>query len=51
MLSNTALRTLSLENVAAGRHVLRVRALDPGFILDRLELAFDGAPQFYGRPE
>jgi len=51
VLSNTALRTLSLENVAAGRHVLRVRALDPGFVLDRLELAFDGAPQFYGRPE
>jgi len=51
VLSNTVLRTLSLENVAAGRHVLRVRALDPGFVLDRLELAFDGAPQFYGRPE
>lgn len=50
VLSNTAVRKLVRENVGSGRHELRVRALDPGFILDRFELSFDGAPAFYGRP-
>jgi len=25
-------------------------ALDPGVILDRIEISFDGAPTYYGRP-
>ncbi len=51
VLGNAALRTVVLDNLDAGRHVLRIRALDPGFVLDRVELSFDGAPTFYGRPE
>jgi hypothetical protein len=51
VLSNTAVRTVAVDNLAAGRHALKIRALDPGFVLDRLELSFDGAPTFYGKPE
>lgn len=50
VLSNTAVRTLTLPALAAGSHRLRVHALDPGFILDRIEVLFDGAPVYYGRP-
>jgi hypothetical protein len=31
-----------------GAHTLTIYALDPGFILDRLEIAFDEAPRAYG---
>ncbi len=50
VLSNTAVRTLTLPALAAGPHRLRVYALDPGFILDRIEVALNGAPLFYGKP-
>lgn len=49
VLSNTAVRTVA-RDLSVGRHELKVRALDPGFILDRIELSFDGAPAYYGRP-
>jgi hypothetical protein len=49
VLSNTAVRAQVQELLAAGRHVLQLHALDPGVVLDRLELSFDGAPRFYGR--
>jgi hypothetical protein len=50
VLSNTAVREQVLDALAPGRHRLDIRALDPGFILDRIEIDFDGAPAFYGRP-
>jgi hypothetical protein len=34
----------------AGAHRIEVYALDPGFVLDRLDLRLDGAPDFYGAP-
>lgn len=50
VLSNTAVREQVHTDVSAGRHKLKIRALDPGFVLDRVELSFDGAPAFYGKP-
>jgi hypothetical protein len=50
VLSNTAVREQVHADVSAGRHTLEIRALDPGFVLDRVELSFDGAPKFYGKP-
>jgi Glycosyl hydrolase family 115/Gylcosyl hydrolase family 115 C-terminal domain len=50
VLSNTAVRTLPLPALQPGRHALRVQALDPGFVLDRIEIVFDGAPAYYGAP-
>ncbi|MRV70318.1 hypothetical protein GJ700_01100 [Duganella sp. FT92W] len=49
-LSNSAVRVHELRALAPGRHRLTVVALDPGVILDRIEVAFDGAPQYYGKP-
>ncbi|MEO7496714.1 MAG: glycosyl hydrolase 115 family protein [Massilia sp.] len=48
VLSNTAKRSIALAQLAAGRHTLQVYALDPGFILDRIEVASEGAPTYYG---
>ena len=50
VLSNTAVRTLSLARLKPGRHVLQVYALDPGVVLDRIDVVLDGAPEFYGAP-
>lgn len=50
VLSNSAVRTIALPALQAGPHTLRVHALDPGFVLDRIEVVFDGAPQYYGAP-
>ncbi|WP_338762595.1 glycosyl hydrolase 115 family protein [Massilia sp. METH4] len=50
VLSNTALRTLALPDLKPGAHRLRVHALDPGFVLDRIEIVFDGAAEHYGAP-
>lgn len=41
-----ALRIIALPQLSPGQHRLRVYALDPGFLLDRL----DGAPDLYGAP-
>jgi hypothetical protein len=49
-LSNTAVRVREAAALAPGRHRLKVVALDPGVVLDRIEIAFDGAPQYYGKP-
>ncbi|HEX8606315.1 MAG TPA: glycosyl hydrolase 115 family protein [Pseudoduganella sp.] len=48
VLSNRAVRTLPLQALPPGAHRLRVHALDPGFVLDRIEVVFDGAPVYYG---
>jgi Glycosyl hydrolase family 115/Gylcosyl hydrolase family 115 C-terminal domain len=50
VLSNTAVRELAVGELPPGRHELTIRGLDPGFILDRIEVLFDGAPVYYGRP-
>jgi hypothetical protein len=48
VLTNTAVRSIALPSLPAGRHVLKVYALDPGVILDRIEVDLDGAPAHYG---
>ncbi|WP_229419104.1 glycosyl hydrolase 115 family protein [Pseudoduganella flava] len=50
VLTNTAVRTLPLPALPPGAHTLRIHALDPGFVLDRIDVVFDGAPVYYGRP-
>jgi hypothetical protein len=50
VLTNTAVRTLPLSQFAGGKHQLEIYALDPGFLLDRIDLQVDGAPDTYGAP-
>ena len=50
VLSNTAVRTASISQLAAGMHRLELYAPDPGFLLDRIEVRLDGAPDLYGAP-
>ncbi|NGZ86879.1 glycosyl hydrolase 115 family protein [Duganella aceris] len=50
VLSNTAVRRVALPALKPGAHALRVFALDPGVVLDRIEIKFDGAPAYYGKP-
>ncbi|SFV14915.1 glycosyl hydrolase 115 family protein [Pseudoduganella namucuonensis] len=50
VLGNSAVRALSRPWLAAGAHTLRVYALDPGFVLDRVDVVPDGAPDHYGAP-
>lgn len=50
VLSNTAVKTRVLEKLDAGTHTVRFVAMDPGFILDRIDILFEGAPQYYGAP-
>lgn len=50
VLSNTAVRTLALSQLPEGEYTLDVYALDPGFILDRIDVLLDGAADLYGAP-
>lgn len=50
VLSNTAVRSIALPRLAGGEHVLRLYALDPGLLIDRIEVRLDGAPDYYGAP-
>ena len=50
VLTNTAVQSLRLPQLPAGAHQLEVRAMDPGFILDRMDIAPDSAPEYYGAP-
>lgn len=50
VLSNTAVRSSALARLAPGVHRLRVYALDPGVVLDRIDVVMDGAPHYYGMP-
>ncbi len=47
VLRNTAIGRVGNLRLAPGRHELTVRALDPGVMLDRFEIAFTGAKQAY----
>lgn len=52
VLSNTAVRHVQVPQLSAGKHTLQVWALDPGFLLDRIDVRLDGAPMLYGaRPD
>ncbi len=48
VLSNTAVRVLPLKPLTPGQHQLRVIALDPGLMLDHIEIDLDGATAHYG---
>ncbi|WP_121117433.1 glycosyl hydrolase 115 family protein [Croceibacterium ferulae] len=48
VLSNTALRHIALPQLPAGRHRVEIVPLDPGVLLDRIELHPDTAPDYYG---
>ena len=50
VLSNSSKRTLTLAAREAGAHKLEVRAIDPGFVLDRIDVREAGAPEYYGAP-
>ncbi len=50
VLTNTAIQSLHLSQLAAGAHRLEIHAIDPGFILDRMDIVLDGAPTYYGAP-
>lgn len=50
VLSNMAVRTIALPRLEPGTHTLRVYALDPGVVLDRIDVVLDGAPHYYGMP-
>lgn len=50
VLSNMAIRTTTVPKLAPGQHRLRVYALDPGVVLDRVDVVLDGAPTYYGMP-
>jgi hypothetical protein len=50
VLSNAALRTVTVAQLAPGPHTVRVYALDPGVVLDRIDVVMDGAPAWYGMP-
>jgi hypothetical protein len=48
VLSNSARRSIDVHRLAAGTHDLRLYALDPGLVLDRIEVELDGAVGQYG---
>ncbi|KQN32742.1 glycosyl hydrolase 115 family protein [Sphingomonas sp. Leaf38] len=48
VLSNTATAAIPIAAVAPGAHRLRIFPLDPGVMLDRIELTFDRARPRYG---
>ncbi|MFL5740102.1 MAG: glycosyl hydrolase 115 family protein [Flavisolibacter sp.] len=49
VLSNYAIRTISISPLRPGRHVLNIYALDPGVVLDRILISFGKVPAAYGR--
>jgi hypothetical protein len=50
VLTNAAVRVKPLARLKPGPHTLRVYALDPGVVLDRIDVVMDGAPRYYGKP-
>jgi len=48
VLRNTAVRSLPPQLFAPGKHRLRLYAMDPGFILDRIDIVPEAAPHYYG---
>lgn len=50
VLSNTAVRSLTFPQFAAGHHLIELFAISPGLLVDRIEVHLDGAPANYGAP-
>jgi hypothetical protein len=48
VLSNTAIGTIKLPRLSKGPHELSLVALDPGVVLDRIQISFAGANEAYG---
>jgi hypothetical protein len=48
VMSNMAARSTSVPRLKPGRHTVQVLALDPGVVLDRIDVVLDGAPELYG---
>lgn len=48
VLGNTAVKALPSSPLAAGRHVLKLYAMDPGLMLDRVDIVPEGAVRYYG---
>jgi hypothetical protein len=48
VLSNTAIGTIKNLRLAKGPHELSLVALDPGVVLDRIQISFAGANDAYG---
>ena len=48
VLGNTAIRSLPPQPFTPGKHRLRLYAMDPGFMLDRVDIVPEGAPRYYG---
>ena len=48
VLGNTAVRAIPLKSLAPGKHQIKVVALDPGLLLDHIEIDLDGATAHYG---
>lgn len=48
VLTNTAVQTIPLTLLPAGTHELKLYALDPGVMIDRIEIDLDGAKKHYG---
>jgi hypothetical protein len=48
VLTNTAIQAVPFKSLAAGKHELKVYPLDPGVVLDRIEIDLDRAPAHYG---
>lgn len=48
VLTNTSVATVALPMLAAGTHRLSIAALDPGVMLDRIDLVLDRARPRYG---
>ncbi|WP_343528027.1 glycosyl hydrolase 115 family protein [Sphingomonas sp.] len=47
VLTNTAIATLPVKTIAAGQHRVAIVPLDPGLLIDRIELVLDGARPLY----
>ena len=50
VLSNSAVRVLQRPQLGKGAHRIRLYAMDPGFVLDRIDIVPDDAPDYYGAP-
>jgi len=47
VLSDTAVRSIALKSLTPGRHEIRIFALDPGLLLDHIEIGLEGATKHY----
>ena len=48
VLSNTAIRKIKTDKLTPGKHTLKIYAIDPGVILDRVTIDFGGLIKSYG---